>query len=51
MIEVDCKKCVNCTGEECVVFGKDANIAVKKCAYDGFKNYVVSKRKKQKRER
>ena len=42
MIEVDCRKCVNCTGEECIPFGKDANVAVKKCADDGFKNYVTA---------
>ena len=41
MIEVDCRKCVNCTGEECIPFGKDANVAVKKCADDSFKNYVT----------
>lgn len=41
MIEVDCRKCVNCTGEECIPFGKDADIAVKKCADDGFANYVT----------
>ena len=28
MIEVDCRKCINCTGEECIPFGKDADIAV-----------------------
>lgn len=41
MLEIDCRKCVNCTGEECIPFGKDANMAVKKCADDGFKNYVT----------
>lgn len=41
MIEVDCGKCVNCTGKECIPFGKDPNVAVKKCADDGFKNYVT----------
>ena len=43
MIEVDCRKCVNCTGKECIPFGKDANVAVNKCADDGFKNYVAVK--------
>ena len=43
MIEVDCRKCVNCTGDECIPFGKDADIAVKKCADDGFTNYVTYK--------
>lgn len=41
MLKVDCRKCVNCTGKECIPFGKDANVAVKKCADDGFKNYVT----------
>lgn len=41
MLEVDCRKCVNCTGKECIPFGKDANVAVKKCADDGFRNYVT----------
>ena len=41
MIEIDCRKCVNCTGQECISFGKDPNVAVKKCADDGFKNYVT----------
>lgn len=39
MTEIDCRKCENCTGAECLVYGKDANIAVKKCAADVFKNY------------
>ena len=29
MIEVDCRKFVNCTGEVCIPFGYDADIAVK----------------------
>lgn len=41
MLEIDCGKCVNCTGKECIPFGKDANVAVKKCADDGFRNYVT----------
>ena len=41
MLEVDCIKCVNCTGKECIPFGKDTNEAVKKCADDGFRNYVT----------
>ena len=41
MLEVDCRKCVNCTGKECIPFGKDPNEAVKKCADDGFRNYVT----------
>ena len=41
MLEIDCGKCVNCTGKECIPFGKDPNVAVKKCADDGFRNYVT----------
>lgn len=41
MIEVDCRKRINCTGDECIPFGKDANIAIKKCAEDNFRNYVT----------
>ena len=41
MIEIDCRKCINCTGEECIPFGKDADIATKKCAEDNFRNYVT----------
>lgn len=40
-IEVDCRKCINCTGEECIPYGKDADIAVKKCAENGFVTYVM----------
>ena len=41
MKEVDCKKCINCTGKECISFGKDAEIAAANCAEDNFKNYVT----------
>lgn len=41
MIEVDCRKCINCTGEECIPFGKDADVATKKCAEDNFRCYVT----------
>ena len=41
MKEVDCRKCINCVGDECVPFGKDADVAVKKCAEDGFRTYVT----------
>ena len=43
-IEVDCRKCLNCTGNSCKCYGKDANVAVKKCADDGFKNYKKSRK-------
>lgn len=41
MLEVDCRKCNKCTGKSCECYGDDANKAVKKCADDCFKNYVV----------
>ena len=41
MKEVDCRKCKNCTGKECIPYGKNADIAVKKCANDNFKNYAT----------
>ena len=44
MIEVDCRKCINCTGNECILFGKDADVATNKCAEDNFKNYVNQKK-------
>lgn len=40
-IEVDCRKCINCTGEECIPYGKNADIAVKKCAEERFEAYVT----------
>ncbi len=40
-IVVECRKCKNCTGFSCKIYGNDADIAVKKCADDGFKNYEV----------
>lgn len=39
MIEVDCRKCKNCTGYSCKVYGNNADVAVKKCANDNFNNY------------
>ena len=41
MIEIDCRKCSNCTGAACVIYGNDPDKAVKDCAADGFKNYAV----------
>lgn len=41
VIQVDCRKCINCTGNECIPFGKDADVATKKCAEEEFKNYVT----------
>lgn len=39
MIEVDCRKCINCTGDSCKCYGSNADKAVTQCANDGFKNY------------
>lgn len=39
MIEVDCRKCKNLGNDECIKYGKDADVAVKKCADNGFKEY------------
>jgi hypothetical protein len=39
LIEIDCRICENCTGESCKVYGDDADIAVRSCAQDEFKNY------------
>lgn len=39
-LEIDCRKCKNCTGEACTIYGPNAEEAVKSCAADGFKNYV-----------
>ena len=41
VIEVDCRKCCNSTGHSCKAYNTDdPDIAVKKCAEDGFKNYM-----------
>jgi len=40
-IEVDCRKCVLCNGNECIAFGKDANEATKKCASENFARYTT----------
>ena len=39
MIEVDCRRCKNLGNNECLKYGKDADIAVKRCADNGFKEY------------
>lgn len=41
-IEIDCNKCSNCTGDECLKYGADADQAVKQCAQDAFRNYVIN---------
>lgn len=40
MREIDCRKCKNCDGVSCKIYGKNADIAVIRCAKDCFKNYV-----------
>lgn len=40
VIEVDCRKCVNLGDNGCIPYGNDANVAVKKCAGEGFSCYV-----------
>lgn len=51
MIEIDCRKCVNCTGAECVLYGSDADIAVSKCAEDNFGNYEKVEEERSRHER
>ena len=41
VLEIDCRKCCNSTGYSCKAYNtEDPDIAVKKCADDGFKNYM-----------
>lgn len=40
-IEVDCRKCVMCNGHECIIYGKDPNVATKKCAEENFAKYMT----------
>lgn len=39
MIKIDCRKCKNCTGESCKVYGNNPNVATSKCAKNGFRDY------------
>ena len=39
-MDIDCKGCYNCTGDECLKYGADIDVAVKICAVEAFKNYV-----------
>ena len=45
-IEIDCRQCGNCSGDECLKYGADADVAVKRCAEDAFKNYVTKQHEK-----
>lgn len=38
-IKIDCRKCKNCTGHECVVYGHDPDSAITNCVADSFQNY------------
>lgn len=40
VLEINCNKCVNCTGERCKIYGDNPNEAVQACANDGFENYA-----------
>lgn len=40
-IEVDCRRCTNCTGESCRKYGNNPDIAAEHCANDNFKNYII----------
>ena len=51
MIRVDCRRCMNCTGEECKLYGDDPVKAAKNCAHDHFVNYIPRERKKPKKNR
>lgn len=39
MLEIDCRKCENCTGNACKLYGENPNAAVSDCAKDEFENY------------
>lgn len=39
MIEIDCRKCKSSTNDGCMVYGTDAEVAVKECANSQFKYY------------
>lgn len=43
-IEIDCRKCVMCNGNECIIFGKDPNEATKKCAEENFARYTTKEK-------
>ena len=39
-IELDCRRCGNCSGDECLKYGADADAAVALCVQEAFSNYV-----------
>lgn len=46
MLEIDCNICKNLGDDECNLYGKDCDIAVERCALDGFANYKKDERRK-----
>lgn len=50
MLEIDCRICKNVGKDECKLYGRDPDVAVKKCAENGFKDYRPSRQRKNKKE-
>lgn len=50
MIEVNCNRCINCTGQECKLYGDDPVKAAQCCAHDHFTGYIRKQRKKRKKK-
>lgn len=50
MLEIDCRICKNLGNDECKLYGRDPDVAVKKCAENGFKDYRPSRQRKNKKE-
>ena len=48
MKEADCRKCANCTGHSCKLYGSNAYIASQLCIADGLRNYKPVPRKGEK---
>lgn len=42
MLEIDCRICKNLGNDECKLYGRDPDVAGKKCAENGFKDYKPS---------
>lgn len=40
-IEKDCRRCGNCSGDECLKYGADTDVAAEICAQEAFRNYVL----------
>nr|DAI84205.1 MAG TPA: hypothetical protein [Caudoviricetes sp.] len=50
MLEIDCRICKNLGNDECKLYGRDPDVAGKKCAENGFKDYRPSRQRKNKKE-